>query len=324
MTDLTQSPEYQAVKAKAAQLREESMADQAKEEKKNAEVKQDLHEKRLVTVEVQGIQVTAEVADMFKQTSQVGMENVTSQSLPQLKVIEDKSKDVDINGSKIKAGSFFYSPTKEVLEKPIVSLVTVSKGFYTVKKDQNGNDKMNPDGTKETRFNQLVGGINLSNMSPFVLFAAGIRWKPMNDFVKSIKPFTKHKQSPIPMYAFQVQLSTVMTDSGNYAVAYTLVKNEKGFAQIVTDKAIIDVLLASIDRLNEMIDGFIAANEVDRFSGELLADRVKDITVTETTTAAVDVDPETRAQFDAVANPEEGDIVPEETDSVDVSDDIPF
>ena len=263
--------------------------------------------KALTKVKIQGISVSSNVAERFRQTADVGMKNISGQSLLQLKVVEVKSRNRLENGDKPEVGSFFYAPTKESYKNPIVSIVTVSRGFYTLRVDQNGNPTTNSRGDK-TKYNQLVGGVILDSMKPFVLFASGIRWKPMNDFVKSIRPYTKSKKSPIPMYAFQVKLGTVLTESENYAVDYGLVKNDKDQFLLVDDESLIDFLLVSSDKLEESIEGFIDAREVDRYTGELVKNQLIN-DVTETLTESP-VEEALVASEESTPNTEEKDDIP--------------
>jgi len=288
-------------------LKAKAFARVAQEETAETEVEMELDQRRQLAVQVQGIEVTSEVADIFKATSDMGMENVSQGSLPQLKVTEVNSKDRLFDGSKPPAGKFFYAPTKELYDEVEVSILTVSRGFWTTVIDIKTNEpKRNPDGTAQTRFNQLVGGLMMPTMQPFVIFAAGTRWKAMNDFVKSIKPLTKHKTSPIPMYAFRVMLiSELISTSGgneNHIIKYSLIRNDKNQAQINSNKNTIDVLLAGIDPLTEAFDSFISVKEVDRFSGELLANQVQEVSTHqfERKVEASEVNAQAEATFNAI------------------------
>lgn len=291
----------------AAKIKEKSEEENAEKSKTTESAKSEIEAKGLELVEFNGIKMTAKMASLYRQTAGVGMQNILSNSLPQLKVVETKSKDTLNDGSKPPVGSLFYSPTKEMWVNPEVAIVTVSRGFYTRIVDKDGNPTTRPDGTK-TRFNQLVGGVNLSTMQPFILFAAGIRWKPMNDFVKSVAPFTKHKQFPIPLYAFQVKLSTFEHESGNCAVQYDLIVRDGEQLQLTQNERIVEVLLASVEKLEDMMDNWIAANEVYKETGEPI-------------TKEVEEQPKSQPVSAPVADPEPSY---DTTQVEDVSDDIPF
>lgn len=304
MTDVKNSKEYKKAKDVANNLRKES----------NAKKEEVAENKKLALVEVQGISVSEDVAEIYKDTSGAGMKNVSDGGLPQLKAIEAKSKATFLDGTKPKAGSLFYAPTKKAYDKVEVSIVTVSRGFWTPKVDMKGNQIIE-DGNPKTRFNQIVGGVILETMEPFVTFSAGVRWKPMNDFVKSIKPFTKHKKRPIPLYAFRTSLETSFTETENYAIEYTLVKNDKNQATLVTDKVTIDLLLKAIDSLEEMIAGFIDNKEVDRYTG-VLKSETRLVSLNEQEEAPIEVDSQSREVLEALTG--------EEEQEEEESDDIPF
>jgi hypothetical protein len=300
--------------AKGRELVAKIKAEQAQEEAKP--MIDDKNPNAITTVEIQGIKVSAEVAQIYKETAGYGMENVSELSMPQLKVTEGNSKHRLDDGSKPAPGVLYYSPTREGLGSSIkVHLVTVSKGYWARKKDQNGNDVPNGSGMYVTKFNQIVGGVLADSYRPFVMFSAGIRWKAMNDFVKSIRPFTKSKTAPIPMYAFTVELKTLEVGD-NYGVEYKIVKNGE-YAALVIDPEKLSFLQTQIDLINDMIEPFIAKNEVDRETGEYLSEMEADITPKASEPAAqeaVIVEPSVQETFNAVANPAE-DIVSSPADS---------
>lgn len=312
--ELEKSDGYKKSKALISKIKE----DREKMEAKNVEGK------KLAVVELQGIQVSQETANLYRQTSNVGMENVSEGGMPQLKVIQDKSRDRFDDGTKPATGSLFYAPTKKDYKRVNVSIVTVSRGFWTIRVDQNGEPKMGANGIPETKFNQLVGGVILDTMEPFIHFVSGEKWPIMNEFVKSIRPFTKHKTMPIPMYAFQVSLESTITKSENFAVEYTIVKNDKKQAVLTDDVELIKFFLKSADNFKEMTDSFIDRVEVDRNTAVLISNMEPEA---EPVKEAIAVAPEVQSKFNAIVGkveeptPTGADLV---TDEEDVSDDVPF
>lgn len=243
----------------------------------------------LAELGINGLQVDDETAAMFKATADVGTKNISGAALPQLKVTEHGSKkNLLANGQKAQDGSFYYSPTKESFETVMVSIVNISKGFYTAKTEADGKTlKMNPSGGYGF-FNQLVGGVILANNMPFVMFASGSRWPALNEFCKTVKPFTKNPNTPVPMYAFKVQLTSALKENGagksdNYIVNYNLVSNDKGQVMIISDKEVLKSLPKLSDEFAKMFDGFISKNEVNRETGKQLRGQVAEAVPVETT-----------------------------------------
>jgi hypothetical protein len=203
------------------------------------------------------------VLEFFKSNANVGAENLSS-SIPQLKITEPLSDNVDAAGNQVAPGTFFYAPTKEAFKEIDVAVLNISRGFWAL------------DNQKEPRpkFTQLVGGIMLGSLQPFIMFVSGTRLPNLWSFGKEINPYTKSKQSPIPMMAFTVKLSLekMKTDFGqNHVVKYELIRNDKGQPQIITDLELLTILKKGVDQTNEMFNSFIAQKEVDRNTGLPLA-----------------------------------------------------
>lgn len=215
--------------------------------------------------------VSLETKAFFAKNAELGSENVQGARLPYLKVSESNSRNELMNGRLSTAGNFYYMPTKSEFPEVEVSLMTVSRGFYT--KQQNSKTQ-----AWEIKFNQLVGGMMLNSLEPFVMFATGTRWLPMNEFVKSIKPFTKHKETPVPMFAFRVKLSLeeIVTDNGrNNVVKYELVRNDEQQIELINDRQLLTDIGSRVIPMSESIQEFIDANEVDKDSGEYMRDKPK-------------------------------------------------
>lgn len=223
------------------------------------------------TLTIAKVTLDPAVKKLFRQTANSGLEH-TAGSLPQLKVTEANSNNVLADGKRAKAGTLYYSPTKESFKTLNVSLLAVSRGFYTRTKDKKGEPKFDDDGNPETKFNQLVGGVILETLQPFIMFASGTRWPNLNKFVKYIRPLTKNKDNPTPMYSLVVKLDLeeVKTKRGfNNVVAYSLVKDKKtDHVQITSDPETATFLSEAVESAKDMFDGFITRFQVDRYSGQ--------------------------------------------------------
>lgn len=252
--------------------------------------------KDLVTVSG-GIAVSGDVADFFKKNADVGSGNLSA-SLPQLKVTEANSQNEGQDGQYVAAGEFYYQPTKESFKTVKVSIMTISRGFWAL------DNKEKP----EPKFTQLVGGMILETMQPFVMFVSGTRLQNMWDFGKEIKPFTKNKGNAVPMFAFEVELGLEKnkTQYGmNHVVTYKLTRNKDNQVLLINDLELLSAIRNGVDQLESTFESFIDQKEVDRYTGKLLR--------------AETVDGES---YGDVEEPTEEDL--NNPDAEDVSDDVPF
>ena len=172
--------------AKAEELKAEA---KAKEEKTMTDTKASL-------VEFHGNKVAPEVIDFYKVHASVGSANLAG-SLPQLKVTELLSKNELEGGEMAKAGEFYYAPSQEAFKELEVSIMTISRGFYA----------MSNDDPPVPKFNQLVGGMIVDSMQPFIMFFSSTRLENLWNFGKEIRPLTKNKKEPVPMFSLLVKLS---------------------------------------------------------------------------------------------------------------------
>lgn len=218
-------------------------------------------DKALATVEVQGVSVAPEVADFFKSNADVGSNNLGG-SIPQLKITEANSQNEMNDGQYAPAGTLYYMPTKETFEAVDVSIITTSRGFYALDNQKDPKPK----------FTQLVGGMLLDSMQPFVMFMSGTRLQGLWDFGKEIKPFTKSKTSPIPMFAIKVALvpRRVTTNFGvNHVIDFKVSKSD-GKLLVVNDIELLTMLRNGAEQLEDTFDSFIRLKEVDRETGKPL------------------------------------------------------
>jgi hypothetical protein len=224
--------------------------------------------KNLIVAET-GLTLTEEVAEFFTNNASVGSDNLSS-SLPQLKVTEANSKNEGVDDKRVAAGNFYYAPTKQAFKELEVSILTISRGFYALDNSEQPKPK----------FNQMVGGMILESNLPFVMFVSGTRLENMWNFGKDIKPLTKAKPVPVPMFALKVKLSLdeYQSQKGiNHVVVYDLVKDKEGKIQIITDSELLRALRSSVDSLDDVFESFIEQKEVDKETGELLKDRVREV-----------------------------------------------
>jgi hypothetical protein len=158
------------------------------------------------------------------------------------------------------------------------------------------------------KFTQLLGGMMLKTMQPFVMFISGTRLQKMWDFGKEIKPYTK----TIPMFAFNVKLALETTKTAygtNHVVTFNIQRDGKGLPVLVTDKEMANMLRSGVESVQAMFDSFIEQKEVDRHTGELKKD--SDSARQELVGEAVKDLSEPPADY-------------QPSDSYDVSDSVPF
>lgn len=246
-------------KAVADNLRKE----QEEREEKEQEAKNEL-------VEFQGNQVTPAVADFFRQNANVGSDNLGG-SMPQLKITEALSKNELENGERANPGEFYYSPTKEAFKELEVVIMSISRGFYAM---DNSDDP-------KPKFNQLVSGMIVDSMQPFVMFATGSRLNNLWKFGKEIRPFTKNKQYPIPMFTIIVKLTTEKTENDKgqefHVVNYELVK-EDGKIKIISDLEFLSMIRSGVDSAEDMMESFIESKEVNKKTGQLIREQGQEVT----------------------------------------------
>lgn len=206
--------------------------------------------------------ISPEVVDFHKRNADVGSDNISAQ-IPQLKVTEANSKNEGVDGQFLPEGSFYYAPTKQDYKKVEVSILTISRGFYAMDNQENPKPK----------FNQLVGGMMLDSLQPFVMFMGGTRLQSLWDFGKEIKPFTKSKASPVAMLGFRVMLSLkkINTKYGkNHIVNFDLIR-VKDQIQILNDVELLNTLRGGVEKMEDLFESFISQKEVDRATGQLIS-----------------------------------------------------
>jgi len=201
--------------------------------------------------------LSGETANFFKDNAQVGAENLSG-SMAQLKITEGTSNNEGPDGRLVAPGNFYYSPTKESFKELEVSIVTMSRGFYSM-------DQSTP---PRPKFSQLVGGIILEGMKPFIMFVSSKRLNGLWDFGKEIAPFTRNKNMPVPMMAFRVKLTlkreTNEKGQPYHVVNYELLKNAEGQIQITTDIDTLNFFKKSVIQFEDTFESFMEKKEINR------------------------------------------------------------
>ena len=230
----------------------------AEKEKQEAEVKKEL-------AVYHGAEVLPEVIDFFKVHANAGSANLAG-SLPQLKVTEALSKNKLTDGKLAEAGSFYYAPSQESFKELEVCVMTISRGFYAMSNDQ----------VPVPKFIQLMGGMIVDSMQPFIMFFSSTRLENLWNFGKEIRPMTKNKKAPIPMFSLLVKLTTEKRVNDkkqeSHVVKFELLKDKEGNVKFIDDLEFLSAIRAGVDSAEEMIDNFIDKKEVDRATGEVISE----------------------------------------------------
>jgi len=226
--------------------------------------------KAVVEVTEHKLQVGAEVAEFYRKNANVGSENISRDSLPGLKVTESNSQGLLADGSRPTIGSFYYTETKEEFKTVEISMISVSKGFYVRPMDKT---------KKKMKFQQIISGMILDGMKPFVMYVSGKRLQGLWDLGGELSPFTKHKEMPVPMMAFKIGLSTTSYKHENgvsHYINFEIMKDESNQVQLITDLGVLELLRGGVESMEAAVESIISATGVDRQTGELLKDRVAD------------------------------------------------
>jgi len=208
----------------------------------------------LAKSELEQIQETPGLADMYNQSAKLGSENLGGNS-PQLKVHKQgKSTSNELpDGTEPEDGYFFYTPTQEQFETIDVHILTISRG-YRAKSLEAG---------KEPKFNQIIGGIDAECQRPFILYMSGKRLSPMWEFGKIAQKYTRAKPFAIPMFALTIRLSTheeKATDpkfGKSWVIDFEILKNPDGTPKLVMDEGKFAFLRDNVETTEDMMASII-------------------------------------------------------------------
>lgn len=216
-------------------------------------------------VSVYGVDVGSDVSDFYRLNARVGVENIARDSLPTLKVTEAMSKNFLANEKRATIGNFYHTKLRQEYKELQVSLVSVSRGYYT---------KPLLDGKKPV-FTQIVSGVILDGVTPFIMYVTKTRLSNLWDFGKEIAPLTRSVESPVPMMAMKVNLTTelVKHDQGeSHLVGFELVKDAKGNLDLINDIGVLKALKGGVKRMEETIKLIMDSTEISRSTGKFVKD----------------------------------------------------
>jgi hypothetical protein len=241
------------------------------EKKKEAEVETMVKAKsELVAVNQNGLtSVDQNVLNFFKRNNQRGLQNVSTASLPYLKVIESNSSVELPDGTRPKVGSFYYEG--EILQTVDVHFVNISRGFYSP-----GLDK-----TDKPKFNQIASGVFADTYKPFVMFFTGKRLSPMWDFMRGEVGKHTKGEFAVPLYALRIKLTTekVKNDVGTdtHIINFELLKHKEDQSLVVVDDLdVLQMLDAQVEKAEEFMNGFINNKAVNK-DGSPIKTEVKEV-----------------------------------------------
>lgn len=225
------------------------LMDNVKEVNKNMS---DNTENELVAVQNDPI-----LAQMYKESVNVGSENLTG-GLPLLKVhAVGKSNNELANGAEPEDGTFYYTQTKEQFKEVEVHVLTISRGFKAMgMPDKNGKT--------EPKFNQLLGGVivDTSGYKPFIMYFTGKKLSLLWDFGKDAKKFTS---AGIPMFVLLVKMTTEKVTNSfgkSWLVNFEIVKSKEGTPTLVHDVEEFNFLKQSVATIENSIKSIIDAKDV--------------------------------------------------------------
>ncbi len=98
---------------------------------------------------------------------------------------------------------------------------------------------------KKMKFQQIISGMILDGMKPFVMYVSGKRLQGLWDLGGELSPFTKHKEMPVPMMAFKIGLSTTSYKHENgvsHYINFEIMKDESNQVQLITDLGVLELL----------------------------------------------------------------------------------
>lgn len=252
-------------------VKETKVEEEPKKEEKAIKVKEE--------VDIEKIDVNSELAKMYNDNASVGSENLAS-GLPLLKVhtVGKSSTNILADGGMPIDGYFFYKPSKEQYKTVQCRILTISRGFYTPSLQD----------PKVKVFNQIVAGLIIDGMKPFLLFLNGKKLASMWKFGKEAAQYTRSKPVGIPMFALTINLSTHPEETKfgpTWIIDFTIEKNTDGTPKVITDPGEFQYVKDNVELIQETIEGVI--------NGKTVVEEEETTTpLTSHQETVVDVDPE--------------------------------
>lgn len=203
--------------------------------------------------QLEAIQGNTQLLKMYQDNAKVGAENLAGES-PLLKVHAlNKSKSELADGKEPNDGWFFYKPTGEQFESPIVHILSISQGFRAPSLEEG----------KKDQFNQIVGGVLVDDnedYKPFIMYFSGLKLRHLWDFSKELGKYTRGRPLSIPMFALSVKLTSEKqtTDYGKvWVVNFEVLKSEDNFPVLITDTGRFQVLRNMVEMIEDQIAALV-------------------------------------------------------------------
>lgn len=198
-----------------------------------------------------------ELRELYRLNAGVGSEHLTGDLLPMLKVHSPgKSLNNELaDGSEPNTGWFFHTKAKKQYQTIEAHVLLVSRGFYA----------KGLEAKKPRVYTQLIAGMIIEDMAPFIMYVTGLKLQDLWDFGKAASQYTKNKAMPIPLFALKVRFSTYLKSHSmgkSYVVKFELVKDEKGNPAIVADKALFQILRDGVDYVEPIVESIIERGEI--------------------------------------------------------------
>lgn len=211
---------------------------------------------------ITNIEQNQELMQLYQDNALIGGENLAG-SMPMLK-IHSPGKSINnilLDGNAPHDGWFYHTKLRKEYEAPLVHILTVSRGFRTEILEK---DRM-PGGQKD-RFNQLVGGVLVDELAPFVMWFNGLKWNSLKLFAQEANQFTHAKPIPTPIFALTVRLTgrKVKHNKGESPIAdFEILRTPSGEPERVLDPGKFVFLRDLVLQLEEAIEVLITNKQLE-------------------------------------------------------------
>lgn len=237
--------------AKARATADKLKAEQAEKEQ-NA-----LATKAAVKNQLEALKENPALAEMYKKHAKFNAENLGS-SIPYLRLHAANSENELADGTRPKAGQFYYTATKEAFDTVKCRILSISRGFRVKQVDKET-------GKEKLQYNQLVAGVieDQGRLLPFFMYANGLKLRPLWDLAKELGNYT---DSGYPMFSLAIEIGTedVKTEDYGYKTVpkYTIVM-ENGNPEIILDTDTFNQYLAAAEKAKARSEQLITHIEVE-------------------------------------------------------------
>jgi hypothetical protein len=229
--------------------------------------------KKAAEDELKMLVADGKLRELYRINARVGSEHIAGDTLPMLKIHSGKSQgNVLTDGSEPNKGWFFHTKTQKQYETVEVYILSISRGYHAKAMERG----------KDPQFNQLMAGMVVEDMAPFIMYVSGLKLQNMWEFGKEIAAYTKSKSMPIPMFTMRVRLSTSLKSHSygkSYIVDFELIRDKNGHPVVVTEAGLFNVLRdgvqyvqgvtdSIIERAEQEVSGMATAREAEEILGE--------------------------------------------------------